>query len=188
MGKGCEHCNSYNIWKTRKSELYFLWPVTSPFYIMHVDIWSPGHRVDETSEQNVIQLMNSMCDLTQFVISSIVKNINAEILSKTFMEEVALSFGMKAVIVVDADSKFRGIFEETCTALKIHLWPLARGNHKGLTVERYHGFLNKTQTITRQDRGTHLSILQNAKTSQYAWNSAQIDNTDMTRILAAVGR
>ena len=28
----------------------------------------------------------------------------------------------------------------------------------------------------------------NAKVSQYAWNSAAIDNTDITRSMAAVGR
>ena len=39
-----------------------------------------------------------------------------------------------------------------------------------------------------QDIGTHLSILKNAKTSQYAWNSESIDNTDVSRSLSAVGR
>ena len=90
-----------------------------PFYIMHVNIWSPGHLLD--TNKDTIQLMKSMCDLTQFVISSVVQNINAEIIAKTFMEEVDLSFGMKAVIVVDADSKFRSVFEDMCKSLKIHL-------------------------------------------------------------------
>ena len=54
--------------------------------------------------------MNSMCDLTQFVFSSTVRNINAEVLANTFMVDVSLSFGMTAVVVVDADSKFRIVF------------------------------------------------------------------------------
>ena len=103
------------------------------------------------------------------------------------MEDVALSFGMTAVVVVDADSKFRSIFEEMYTALKIHSWPLARENHKVLLVERYHRYLNKTQTIAGQDRGTHLSILQNAKKSQYDWNRTPIENTDVPRSISAVG-
>ena len=37
------------------------------------------------------------------------------------MEEVALSFEMIAVIVVDVDSKFRSAFEESCKALKIQI-------------------------------------------------------------------
>ena len=75
-----------------------------------------------------------------------------------------------------------------CIALKMVFWPLAQGNHKAMRVECYHRFLNKTQTIVGQDRGTHETFIQNAKTSQYAWNSAPIDDTDISRSMAAVGR
>ena len=51
-------------------------------------------------------LMNAMCDLTQFVVSSIIENPTAESLAQLFMEDVVLTFGMVAVVVVDADSKF----------------------------------------------------------------------------------
>ena len=185
--KGCAHCNSYNIWKTRKSELYFSWPVTSPFYIMHVDSWAPGKMLNERTGKTMM-LMNAMCDLTQFVVSSATENPTAESLAQTFMEDVVLTFGMVAVVVVDADSKFLREFEEMCKALKMVFWPLARGNHKAMRVECYHRFLNKTQTIVGQDRGTHETFVQNAKTSQYAWNSAPIDDTDISRSMAALGR
>ena len=185
--KGCAHCNSYNIWKTRKSELYFSWPVTSPFYIMHVDLWAPGKIVNKQTGKTQM-LLNSMCDLTQFVVSSITENPTAESLAQIFMEDVVLTFGMVAVVVVDADSKFLREFEQMCIALKMVFWPLARGNHKAMRVECYHRFLNKTQTIVGQDRGTHETFIQNAKTSQYAWNSAPIDDTDISRSMAAVGR
>ena len=75
-----------------------------PYYIMHVDIWSPVHLVDTNKDTS--QLMKLMCDLNIFFISSVVWNINAEVIAKTFMEEVALSFGMTSVIVVDTDRKF----------------------------------------------------------------------------------
>ena len=104
------------------------------------------------------------------------------------MDNVVLTFGICSVVVVDSDSKFMDVFEEMCSKLNIVFWSLSRGNHKGLSVERYHRFLNKTQTIAGNERGTHLTILQNAKLSQYAWNSAPIDNTDVVRSLAAVGR
>ena len=48
--------------------------------------------------------------------------------------------------------------------------------------------MNKTQAIAGSDRGTHAVYIQNAKTSQYAWNSAPIDNTDICRSVAAIGR
>ena len=48
--------------------------------------------------------------------------------------------------------------------------------------------MNKIQTIVGQDRSTHETFVQNAKTSQYAWNSALIDDTDISRSMAAVDR
>ena len=184
--KSCAHCCAYDVWQNRKSELYFSWPVTTPFYIMHVDLWAPGHLVDQ--DGRTLQSMNSMCDLTQFVVSSLVEDATSTVLAKLFMEDVVLNFGIVAVVVVDADSKFLGTFKDMCSILKIQFWPLARGNHKGNSVERYHRFLNKTQAIIGQDRGTHSSFRQNMKTSQYAWNSAPIDDTDIPRCLPAVGR
>ena len=153
---------------------------------MHIDIWSPGHLVG--TNKDTIQLINLICDLTQFVISSVLQNINAGIIANTFMEEVYLSFGMTALIVVDADSKFWSDFEDMCKALKIHLWRLAQGNHIGLLVEKYHRFLKKTQTIVCQYRGTHLSILKMPKLPNMLGISAPIDNTDISLSLSAVGR
>ena len=184
--KQCAHCCAYDVWRDRKSELYFSWPVTTPFYIMHVDLWMPGKLVD--SQGNTLQLMNAMCDLTQFVVSMLVTEATAEMLGKIFMEQVVFTFGLVAVVVVDADSKFLGLFEDMCNRLGFIFWPLSRGNHKALGVEKYHRFLNKTQTIVSQDSGTHHSFHENSKTSQYAWNSAPIDDTDIPRCLAAVGR
>ena len=68
--KICGQCVAYNTWRNRKSEMYFSWPITTPFYIMHVDLWCPGKLVDDDGK--TLQLMNCMCDLTQFVISIIV--------------------------------------------------------------------------------------------------------------------
>ena len=184
--KSCAHCVAYDVWRTRQSELYFSWPVTSPFYIMHCDLWQPGMLC--TSKLGTAYAFNCMCDITQFVVSSCVYDPDAAILARTFMENVVLAYGMVAVLVVDADTKFRGVFEELCGILKITLWPLARGNHKGNSVERYHRFLNKTQTICGNDRGTHESFVTNLKTSQYAWNASPIDGTDIARCIPAVGR
>ena len=61
-------------------------------------------------------------------------------------------------------------------------------NHKENYVEHYHRFLNKTKAIAGNDRGTHDVYIQNTKTSQYAWNSALIDSTYVTRSMTAIGR
>ena len=164
--KNCAQCNGYNVQRSRQSELHFSWPVTAPFFIMHCNIWLPGGLL--ISDNDKLAVFNLMCDLTQFVVSCEVLNMNSHSLSKRFMEDVILSFGMVTVVVVDANSKFCSVFEAMCTALKIHFWPLARNNHKGFSIERFHRFLNKTQTICSETRGTQLTVRENIKTSQYA--------------------
>ena len=48
--------------------------------------------------------------------------------------------------------------------------------------------MNKRQTIAGAETGTHLTIIENYKTSQYAWNSAPIDDNDIPRSVVGVGR
>ena len=104
------------------------------------------------------------------------------------MEHVLLKYGMCAVIVVDAASNFKGIFEQMCSILSITFWPLSRGNHHGLSVERYHRFLNKTQTIQGASVGTHSNFKRTVLLSAYSWNSSPIDGTDIIRSIPADGR
>ena len=185
--KSCANCVAYNVWRNRKSETHFSWPVTVPFWIMHVDLWSPGDVVTDKNG-NKGYLLNSMCDITQFTVATPTFNITAAHLATQFMEHVVLTFGMCAVVVIDDGSPFKSTFKELCDVLRIKYWVLARSNHKGLIVERFHRFLNKVETIDGTDRGTHDGFVRTAKTAQFAWNSAPIDGTDVVRSLAAVGR
>ena len=59
------------IQRLEKSEtiINFSWPVTIPFYIMHIDIWLPGTELHKNQE--VFHLIKSICDLTQLITSSI---------------------------------------------------------------------------------------------------------------------
>ena len=84
--------------------------------------------------------MNCMCDLTQFVVSILVSDATSENLAKLFMEQVVFTFGMVAIVVVNTDSKFLSLFKYMCLKLDFMFWPLARGNHKGLSIEKYHRF------------------------------------------------
>ena len=174
----CAHCVAYHIWSNRKSELYFSWPITSQFWIIHTDLWIPGNYAID-SKGNTGYLLNSLCELTQFVVSTPTFDITAATLEKLFMEEVLLTFGKCAVFVVDDGKNFKGIFKEMCEHLKSTYWCISRGNHKRNSAKKYHRFLNKIQTITVTDRGSHDNFIQNAKTRQYAWNSAPIDDTDI---------
>ena len=106
-----------------------------------------------------------MCNLTQPVVSTLVSTASYESLAQLFMKNIVLSFEIVAVIVMDASSKFSNIFEAMCEILKVYFWPLSRGNHKGNSVEQYHEFLNKTQAIVGQARGTYSTFCQNIMTS-----------------------
>ena len=153
---------------------------------MHMDVWSPSVTEDVAGQK--IYLLNSMYDLTQFTVSSSTTCIHSEILVQLFMAEVLLTFGICSVVVIDDGSTFKGSFIGMCDILKIIYWCLARGYHRGNLVECYHRYLNKTQAIAENNQGTNDVVIQNTKISQYAWNSSHIDNTDITRSIAAVGR
>ena len=88
--KGCVHFISYNVWRNRKQELHFSWPLKNPFYIMHADIWSPGNSLQ--GNKSGCHLINTMCYLTQLVISLVTTSTMAELLATLFMEEVVLSY------------------------------------------------------------------------------------------------
>ena len=150
---------------------------------MHMDTWYPGSTTDESGNSHVF---NCMCDLTQCVISCPVSNVQPHTIAKTFMEQVVLTFGICGILVVDDGRKLKSAVTSVAEALRIDTWTLSRGNRKDNSVERFHRFLNKTQTITANDRGTHHSFIMNAKTTQYAWNSSPIDSTDISRSMAAV--
>ena len=130
-----------------------------------MDVWYPGTTTDENGNTHVL---NCMCDLTQFFILCPIKNTLAATIAKVFMEQVVLTFGVCAIIVVDDGSEFKGIMTSVAKILRIDTWTLFRGNHKGNSVERFHRFLNKTQTISGNDRNAHKSFTENAKISQYA--------------------
>ena len=88
---------------------------------MHYDLWIPGKLMDESGK--TLQLLNCMCDLTQFVISILFDDASSDNLGKIFMEQVVLSFGMVSVVVVDTDSKFLNLIQDMCQQLDFFgLW------------------------------------------------------------------
>ena len=95
---------------------------------------------------------------------------------------------MVAVVGGDTGSRLIGAFEAIFKCLQITFWNLSHINHKLNSVENCHRFLNKTQAISGQDLISHDLLIQNAKTSQYAWKKYPIDDTEVMRSVAAVGR
>ena len=118
--KMCGQFLAYDTWRNRKRKMYFSCPVTTPSCIMHVELWIPGKLVH--NDGKTLQLMTCMCKLTRFVISIMIDDARSEILAKLFMEQVVLSFGMVAVVIVYADSKFLGLLEKMCLGLDFIFW------------------------------------------------------------------
>ena len=75
-------------------------------------------------------LMNTMYDMTQFVVSIATEFITASHLAWLFVEGILLKFGLCDLIVVDADNKFKGTFVSMANALKIRVHVAAARNHK----------------------------------------------------------
>ena len=78
--KGCDNCLSYNIWRNCKQGIHLSWTIKIPFYIMHVNLWAPGTDLSENSVGS--HLLNAMCDLKQFFVSTITRETHAEHLAK----------------------------------------------------------------------------------------------------------
>ena len=71
----------------------------------------------------------------------------------------------------------------------MNLWYLVvKRNHKAVGVERYHKFLNHSQRIATEERGTSEYFVEIGMATAYAWNASPIDGTDIARSVPAIGR
>jgi hypothetical protein len=109
MAAACPHGVLANSRKQVKSELMFGWPLDSPFCTLHVDVCSAG---DANGDGSQAHLLSSMCDMTQFVVSTPSPFILAAALASVFMQEVLLKIGFCVMVVVDDRSTFKGLFRE----------------------------------------------------------------------------
>ena len=150
--KQCAHCILTYRWRRRSQELMFSWPVSYPFTILHVDLWMPGNHTDRNG---YIVLMNTMCDMIQFVVVVSVPNESSTTLASFFMQHVLMKFVICHLVVLDDGSPFKGDFIAMCDVLSLNYDVMAKRNHKGLTVEHFHHLLNKSVAIAAEDRGTN---------------------------------
>ena len=163
----------------------FAWPVSSSFAILYVDLWSPGHMADQDGFKAPIK---TMCDMTQFVVVVPVLVETSTTLDSPFMQHILLKFGMYHLVAIDDGAPFKRAFVAMCQALNLNYDVFAKRNHKGLSVENFHRFLNKSITIAAEERGTNDIFVPASIAAAYAWNSAPINGTDIIRSVPAIGR
>ena len=75
-----------------------------------------------------------------------------------------------------------------CQTLNLNYDVLAKRNHKGLSVEHFHRFLNKSVTIVEEERGTTDIFAPASIANAYTWNNVPIDSTDIIRSVPVIGR
>ena len=103
--------------------------------------------------------------------------------------KVLLQHSIWYTFIVDKDRKFRSLFEKVIGhTLKINLYPTSGGNHDAIMVERFNAFLNKSSRILCSERDITHAFVEGAQLTAYAWNSAPMAETDISRFLVAVGR
>ena len=147
----CPHCVLINRWRRRGQKLVFSWPISSPFAILHVDLWMPVHHTDENGN---MALMNSMCNMSQFVVVVPVLDESSATLASHFMQHVLVKVGLCHLVVLDNGTPIKGSFIAMCYALNINCNILSKRNHKELSVENFHRFLNKSVIILTEEHGT----------------------------------
>ena len=96
-------------------------------------------------------LMNNICDLSQFVIVVPIHDKSSTTLADYFFN-MMMKFGLYHLVVLDDDNPFKGSFVTMCKTLDLNYYILVKCNHKELSVENFHRFLNKATTITMEDR------------------------------------
>ena len=104
-------------WRKYGQEVMFLWPISSFFTILHVDLWIPRHFIDINSN---ISLINATCGMIQFVVVVPVPNETSATLADYSMQHVFLKFSICYLVILDDGSPFKGAFSTICKALNIN--------------------------------------------------------------------
>ena len=94
--KQCPHCMLMYKRRRQGQEVMFSCPVSSPFAILHADLWVPGHFTDNDGDAD---LMNVMCDMTKFVVVVPVPDETSATLAEYFMQHVLLKFGICHLLI-----------------------------------------------------------------------------------------
>ena len=184
MIHSCAACILKNSDTKLSSELLYSFPLDAPMNTIHCDVWQPGKTEGYDGDT---ALMKVLCHMTTFAAIEPLKKLDSTTFSKT-VYRIMMRYGLSALIVTDHDAKFKGQFKDMCKMLNIPHHLSARGNHNAVIVERFNRYLNSGMRIFTSDRATPRVFLEGAETLCYAWNSAPVSGTDLSRSLLVTGR
>ena len=93
-----------------------------------------------TDSKGNTALMNTVCDMSQFVVVLPVPDESSAALADHFFQHVLMKFGLCHLVVLNDGNPFKCAFVAMCKSLKLNYDILAKRNHKGLSVEHFHRF------------------------------------------------
>ena len=125
--------------------------------------------------------MNAMCNISQFLVVVPVPDKSAAILEYYFMKHVLLKFGMCHLVVLDDSIPIKGAFIVICEALNLNHDVFTKRNHKGITVEHFHRFLNNNVAIAAEERGMNNIFVPTGVT-------VPINGTEILRSIPTISR
>ena len=184
MCKTCPGCGLSNITKNRYADLVYSFPIDAPMRVLFVDIYAAS---TEFNFEGTRHYLIAACGMTSFGVCKATAEQSLTVFSAALMK-IWLRFGFSHTIVVDKDSKFLREFVKTSALLKINMHTLLGSNHDPMIVERIFRFLNTCLTIFCNERGNTRVALEGILMSLYAWNSAPVIDTDISRSLLVTGR
>jgi hypothetical protein len=79
-----------------------------PFSVIFLDIWQPGEVTEKDDPFAVLTMLEGICSFA--ATAFLPQKITSETLADAMFRTLFAHFGMPRLIVVDADSKFCGMF------------------------------------------------------------------------------
>ena len=111
--------------------------------VLKVDIYAVGTKFNYKGNKHDLV---ACCCMTTFAIAEPTHEQNAEAFALAIMN-IWTCFGFSHTIVVDKDSKFRSVFEETAKLLGVNMHVLSGENHDPMLTEHVNRFPNASLTI-----------------------------------------
>ena len=112
--------------------------------VIHIDGYAAGKQ--QGFKGSEICLI-ACCGMCTFAALEPVSNASAKTFASAIMK-IMLRYSLSHTIVLDKDSKFLGVCQESLDLLPINCHILLGGNHNPMLVERVNHFLNKGLKIT----------------------------------------
>ena len=98
-----------------------------------------------------------------------------------------MRFGLCYIVVLNNGTHSKGVFAAIYKMVDFNFGILAKCNHKGLSEEHVHHFLNKSTPIAMEDRQSNDIFVPTRIVAGCAWNSVPIDGTDTLHSNVAIG-